>query len=203
MDWSQRRILITGADTPFAEVLIDWLLPRGALLWTLDENQTALERQVRGVPTRIHPIVASPSALQQRQQCQEIAARAGIEMLIHVRSPGSDDALNIEGALHVDIGLVTTSEARSRRPCVSRVREASRPDRLALSVAPSPRRARFSHLAPEDIPHVYHLAALHHATRRVIQAIERHHRPSLAARWRDYMHASQRRRAAVDGFNTF
>ncbi|WP_280570471.1 hypothetical protein [Chromohalobacter sp. 296-RDG] len=198
MDWSERRILITGADTPFAEALIDWLLPRGALLWTLGENQAALERQVRGVPTRVQPMAATCQA--QQACCREIAARAGIEMLIQMRSSGSDDALSVEGALHVDIDLVTASKTQSRHQCVSRMREASRPDRLVLSVAPAPRHARFSHLAPEDIPYVHHLAALHHAARRVIQAIERHNRPSLAARWRDYIHAGQRRRAAADGF---
>lgn len=198
MDWSERRILITGADTPFAEALIDWLLPRGALLWTLGENQAALERQVRGMPTRVQPMAATCQT--QQACCRETVARAGIEMLIHVRSTDTNDAMSVEGALHVDIGLVTANESRSRRQCVSRVRESSRPDRLVLSVDPAPKRARYSHLAPEDIPHVHHLTALNHAARRVIQAIERHNHPSLAAQWRGHIHSYQRRRAAADGF---
>ncbi len=198
MDWSERRILITGADTPFAETLIDWLLPRGALLWTLGENQAALERQVRGMPMRVQPMTATCQT--QQACCRETVASAGIEMLIQVRSADTNDAISVEGVTHVDIALVTANESRSRRQCVSRARESSRPDRLVLSVDPAPRRARYSHLAPEDIPHVHHLTALNHAARRVIQAIERYHRPSLAARWRDHIHSYQRRRAAADGF---
>ncbi|MCK0752690.1 hypothetical protein [Chromohalobacter japonicus] len=198
MDWSERRILITGADTPFAETLIDWLLPRGALLWTLGENQAALERQVRGMPTRVQPMAATCQT--QQACCRETVASAGIEMLIHVRPTDTNDAMSVEGALHVDIGLVTANESQSRRQCVSRVRESSRPDRLVLSVDPAPKHARYSHLAPEDIPHVHHLTALNHAARRVIQVIERNNHPSLAAQWRGHIHSYQRRRAAADGF---